>query len=248
MQKFDLHTHTVFSDGQNTPREMIEKAVSLGLEKYGISDHSFTEFDKSYCISREKAPVYRAELAALKEEFADRIKFLAGIEQDFFSEESTEDYDYVIGSVHYVRAGGEYLPVDHTREHFIYNVNNYFGGDYMEFAREYFESVGSIPDKMKVDIIGHFDLLTKFNEYNDIFDTHSPVYVSLWKEAADRLLKLKVPFEINTGAISRGCRVTPYPSDDIMNYLTDNGASFILSSDAHKAENICFGFDKIKNF
>ena len=37
---FDLHMHTVFSDGRDTPEEMVREAIRKGLETVGISDHS----------------------------------------------------------------------------------------------------------------------------------------------------------------------------------------------------------------
>ena len=36
----DLHMHTVFSDGKNTPEEMVQEAIRRGLDTVGISDHS----------------------------------------------------------------------------------------------------------------------------------------------------------------------------------------------------------------
>jgi predicted metal-dependent phosphoesterase TrpH len=38
----DLHTHTVRSDGNDTPRELIDNAVTLGLRVLGITDHDIT--------------------------------------------------------------------------------------------------------------------------------------------------------------------------------------------------------------
>ena len=32
----DLHMHTVFSDGKNTPEEMVQEAIRLGLDTVGI--------------------------------------------------------------------------------------------------------------------------------------------------------------------------------------------------------------------
>ena len=62
--------------------------------------------------------------------------------------------------------------------------------------------------------------------------------------AADELLKLKVPFEINTGAIARNCRVTSYPALDIAEYITERGGEFILSSDCHDSDFLSCGFDE----
>ena len=94
----------------------------------------------------------------------------------------------------------------------------------------------------KCDIIGHFDLLTKFAEQDLYFDLQHPRYVKAWKAAADRLLKTGKPFEINTGAISRGYRTEPYPAKDIRDYIRLNGGKLILSSDSHQKETIAYRF------
>ena len=53
-----------------------------------------------------------------------------------------------------------------------------------------------------------------------------------------------VPFELNTGAISRGYRTSPYPADDISEYIKNGGGRLVLSSDAHRAEDIAFAFER----
>ena len=100
----------------------------------------------------------------------------------------------------------------------------------------------------KCDIIGHFDLITKFIEQDPAFDTNHPRYVKAWQQAADELLKTGKPFEINTGAISRGYRTSPYPAKEIRDYIRAHGGKLILSSDAHAKENIAFRFDEWKGY
>ena len=97
------------------------------------------------------------------------------------------------------------------------------------------------------DIIGHFDLITKFIEQDPHFDVNHPRYVKAWQDAADILLKTGKPFEVNTGAISRGYRTDPYPSAEIRRYIRDHGGMLILSSDAHQKENIGFQFAHYEN-
>ena len=94
------------------------------------------------------------------------------------------------------------------------------------------------------DIIGHFDLITKFIEQEPAFDVNHPRYVKAWQKAADILLNSGKPFEINTGAISRGYRTEPYPSREIREYIRQHGGKMILSSDSHQKDTIAYRFDE----
>lgn len=240
----DLHVHTTFSDGKNTPEEMVLAAIEKGMACIGFSDHSYAEVDLDFCMKAEAVDTYRQMITALKEKYKDRIKVLCGIEQDLYADMPAEGYDYVIGSVHRVKAGDTYVTVDHTLEVLTEGVERYFDGDYYSLAEEYYRAVAALADMEPIHIIGHFDLLTKFNEGGKLFDENHPRYVAAWTAAADRLLKKGIPFEINTGAISRGYRTAPYPAEPIREYIRAHGGSFILSSDCHAAENLCFGFEE----
>ena len=97
------------------------------------------------------------------------------------------------------------------------------------------------------DIIGHFDLVTKFNELGGYLDLSDPRYVRAWKAAVDALLSYDRPFEINTGAISRGYRTTPYPGAAVVDYIRSRGGRLILNSDSHSDKTLCFQFDRWKH-
>ena len=247
MIKQDLHTHTTFCDGSSTAEEMVISAIEKGLDCIGFSGHSLSpgnDDDTGYGMDEETAAEYRAEIGRLKEKYKDQIKILCGMEMDYYSENDLSPYEYIIGSVHEVRKNGGRVCVDYCLEHTKAGTEKFFGGDYLALAEEYFETVGNIVEKTHCDIIGHFDLLTKFNEQEYLFDTNSRRYKDAWKKAADKLLKYHIPFEINTGAISRGYRTSPYPSDEIIDYLRSHGAKLILSSDSHDAKSIAFMFNK----
>ena len=98
-----------------------------------------------------------------------------------------------------------------------------------------------------MDIIGHFDLITKFYEGGALFDETEPRYIAASRAAADVLLKTGKPFEINTGAISRGYRTAPYPSLALRDYIRHKGGSFLLSSDSHAKESLCFQFAALES-
>jgi histidinol-phosphatase (PHP family) len=53
---------------------------------------------------------------------------------------------------------------------------------------------------------------------------------------------------VNTGAIARGYRKEPYPALEIVEYVKSKGGKLILSSDAHKKENVAFQFEKWQKY
>ena len=122
-------------------------------------------------------------------------------------------------------------------------MEKYFGGDWYAFAEAYYATEARVAEVAKCDIIGHFDLITKFIEQAPAFDVHHPRYVKAWQQAADRLLGAGIPFEINTGAMSRGYRTEPYPSREIREYIRAHGGRMILSSDSHQKETIAYRFE-----
>ena len=241
----DLHIHSSFSDGADTPEEIVLYAIEKKMERIGFSDHSYTEFDLSYCMKKEVIEAYKAEILRLKEKYKDKISILLGIEQDFYSEEPTDDYDYIIGSVHYIKSGDSYIPIDDSAECLINAANTYFGGDIYALCEVYFDTVSKIRN---ADIIGHFDLVTKFNEQAPLFDEKNSRYITAYERALDVLIKTGIPFEINMGAISRGYRKTPYPSPDIIEYIKKRGGKIVLSSDAHRKEAIMLDFQKYSGY
>lgn len=242
---FDLHTHTTFSDGENTPEEMILGAIGKGLDMIGFSDHAYTSFDLQYCMSKDRLEDYRREILALKEKYRGKIKVLLGIEQDYYSDFPAVGYDYIIGSVHYLKAGNTYFPVDENAEILSENCRRFFGGDFYALAEAYFAAVADVVNRTKADIIGHFDLIRKYNRGGALFDENHPRYQRAAKAAIDKLLTYGVPFEINTGAMFRGCCNEPYPALNWVRYIKEQGGTLIYTGDAHCVEALCYGFGQV---
>jgi len=208
---WDLHMHSAFSDGKNTAEEMVQAAVRLGLECVGLSEHSHTVGDDCG-MTEEGTRAYRAEMDRLKEKYAGQIRILCGLERDYYSDD-TLDYDYVIGSVHWIRMeDGHRLPIDWTAEKLRQFTEKYFRGDWYAMAEAYYELEAQVVEE------------------------------NAWKQAADRLLETGKPFEINTGAMSRGYRSEPYPAREIRDYIRARGGKLVLSSDSHRADTIAWKF------
>lgn len=243
----DLHVHTTFCDGANTPEEMVLAAIEKNLGCIGFSAHSYVDFDSDYCLTPPTAPQYRDEIYRLKEKYRGKIKILFGLEQDFVSAPPEFSCDYTIGSVHYVECGGRFLPIDIDLETTKNIADKYFGGDFYALCEKYYSYVGDIIEKTNADIIGHFDLIKKYNLKNCLFDEKNERYIRAYRAAIDKLIAYGRPFEINTSAISKGLS-EPYPSCDILKYLQKKGAKVILSSDSHTAASLAFEFGKWEKY
>ncbi|MBR0399298.1 MAG: histidinol-phosphatase HisJ family protein [Mogibacterium sp.] len=208
---YDLHMHTTYCDGKNTAEEMVLAAIDKGLDTVGISGHSFTPHDTSYCMSREGSESYNRELRELADKYAGRIRVLTGIERDYYADISIEAYDYVIGSLHYLFYDGCWTDVDDNPQKLMDFADRHFDGDMMCLAELYYKTLENIVSRTDCDIIGHFDLITKFNEIYRIteegkiadlrdqtgdtacpglkrlFDISDPRYTASWKKAVDRI-------------------------------------------------------------
>ena len=233
MKLSTYHLHTTFSDGENTAEEMILEAIARKCPEIGFSDHSYLDFECSWCMKKEQVKEYTSTLEALREKYKDKIKVYIGIEQDYFSPEPDWKPDFIIGSVHYILKNGHYLELDKSAEVMKENVDTYYDGDVYAYCEDYFELVADVYNKTKCDIIGHFDLITKFNEKMPMIDTTHPRYIEAVNKALDALVDAPAIFEINVGAILRGYRTKPYPSEEIIMGLSNNGEKFVLNTDTH---------------
>ena len=244
LTKSNLHTHTNFADGKNTAEEVVLSAINAGMEVLGFSEHSFHPHPDIYGMaSPECQQEYKQEIYRLKDIYADRIKILCGIEQDSFSGIPTDVYDYVIGSVHNLQFGEEFSAIDLAVEDVQNAIQIHCCGDPITYAKAYFEAVAEVEADTQCDIVGHFDLLTKFNERAAIFDTSDPRYIKAGLEALDALLEKDVIFEVNTGAMARGYRTTPYPAPIFLRRIAEKRGNIVLSSDAHSKDRLTYGFD-----
>lgn len=245
--KANLHTHTCLCDGKNSPEEMVRSAVEKGFDVLGFSGHSYTPFDETYCMSLENTRRYQKEVRRLAETYRNQICIFCGIEQDIYSDQPTEPYDYVIGSVHAVYRedgrSGRYIYVDSDLAALKEAVSELYGGDYLALAEDYFSIVSQVVHKTGCQIVGHFDLLTKFNEQEHLFDESHPRYKEAVHQALSKLLQADPIFEINTGAMARGYRTSPYPSPSILRSIYQAGGRITINSDSHSASSLDFGFE-----
>ena len=241
MRYSNLHTHTIFSDGRYTPEENVLEAVKRNMTSIGFSDHSYTDFDLRFGIRPQNTAAYAREIRRLQKKYRDELEIYLGLELDGFSKlENRELYDYIIGDCHYIKIDNEYFTVDDSREEQQQVIDRYFDKDAMKYARAYFDVYTEKTIQHKPDILGHFDLVAKF----DLMDENSNVYKIIASQALAECLKVTPFIELNTGPVCRRVRKVPYPTVFILKEILRRKGKIVLSSDSHEIENMTFWFDE----
>lgn len=238
----NFHTHTCHCDGKDTPEQMVLAAIERGFTALGFSGHSYFVLDAEISMDEEKQRGYREDILRLREKYKNELEIYLGIEQDTWSPPLEYTYDYVIASAHNILKNGVFCPVDHSLDLMQKNLDLYYGGDQEAWAEDYFAEAMRLFDKVpNGDIIGHIDLITKYDEQLGI--TRSKHYFELAERTVRHLAAYGKPFEINTGAISRGMRTTPYPSPKILAMIREAGGRIMINSDCHDCRFLDCGFD-----
>ena len=231
----NLHQHTTFCDGKSTAEEVVLSALEKGFSSIGFSGHGYTEFDLRYCMKDPES--YIKEIIRLKEKYKKDIEIYLGCEEDMFAPCDRSRFEYLISSSHYFEKDGKYYPIDSGFDYFS-ECLKLFDGDILALADRYYSNFVTYLKKRKPDIIGHFDLITKFEEVGAPTLLKNDTYN---KMAADYLLeacKIGSIFEVNTGAISRGYRTLPYPDEKLLHLLKKEDAKITVSADSHHKDTV----------
>ena len=238
----NLHTHSTYCDGINPLEETVLKAIEKRFDILGFSGHGPVRED--YAMSIEGTRKYIEEVKLLKEKYSDLISIHLGVEEDSTNRMWVkEPFEYVIGSVHTMHHDGMTMPIDYNRGILECINETWYGADFRKLAKDYYEDVIRMKDWDEVDIIGHIDLITKYNEDESFIKFDDPVYVKYACEAIDAFAGKKI-MEVNTGAIARGNRKTPYPYKNLLSYMHEKGVQIVLNSDCHDCEYLDCAFEE----
>ena len=243
------HAHTVYvKGGQSTAEEMVLAAIRAGFRSIGLSEHGTQAVDPIHGLTPADAPRYIAEVRALREKYAGQIRVHLGVERDMYSSARREDYEYVIGSLHYILRGDGFYAADGEPAPLCECRDLYFGGDGAALAREYFEHLAQYALDYRPEILGHFDLIRKRNAKGELYDPEDPALLRTEREALEAIYQSGAMLELNTGGMARGYLDTPYPELRLLKFWHNLGGRVIVGSDSHAVNTIDFAFDQMPDF
>lgn len=125
----------------------------------------------------------------------------------------------------------------------------YYGGDFYALSADYYRFESMVAARLHPTFIGHFDLITRFNDLSradggHFLDETSERYLLPARRAMEALVPYGLPFEINCGAVNRGRKKELYPRPELLRHLHALGGEIVISADAHQKELLDGGFEE----
>jgi histidinol-phosphatase (PHP family) len=248
----DYHLHLrpdeVGTGDQYFTRENVDRylaaAEEQGIEELGVSEHVY-RFKEALELWRHPYWLDQAvdDLDAYCE-FVRTTPLRLGLEADYLRGAEDRianlleawDFDYVVGSVHYL---GDKGAVDDRR----YDVWESFS-DPDSLWREYFEWQAELVRSGLFDIVSHPDLVKIWGDDRPVPDRDPRFHYEPFIEA---LAESDVAVEISTAGLRKPVGAI-YPARRLAEMCVEAGAPFALSSDAHAPDQVGFGYDEAREF
>ena len=238
----DYHVHTArCGHASGAMERYVEHAIESGLAELGFSDHLFMYWlpedgrDPQLAMAEWEHDFYIEDVERCRTRYGSDISIRLSTEADYIPghEPALEnilrryDWDYVIGSVHFIDGWG-------------FDDSRYLAGfaewDIDALYARYFDTVGASAETGLFDTIGHCDLVKKFG--------HRPraSQAEAYTAFAKRLARTGVCVEVNTGGLRKPV-AEMYPHPDLLQACHDVGVPVTFGSDAHAPNEVASDFE-----
>jgi histidinol-phosphatase (PHP family) len=217
-----------------------ETAAERGIEELGVSEH-LHRFQQ--CLQVWEHPFWRAnavdDLDSYCEFVREQTDLKLGIEADFVQGREDRmanlldgrDWDYVVGSVHFL---GDQA-IDMRGDHDIWRSNS----PDKVWAR-YFETVGEAARTGLYDVIAHPDLVKVWGSGAPAPDGDPRRFYEL---AMDGIAESDVAIEVSTAGLRKPAGEI-YPAGAFLELCLEAGRPIALSSDAHVPEQLGHEYER----
>ncbi len=239
------------------PEKYVHKAMELGFTSLGFTEHSPLPFPNSFSLEEKNIESYILETNKLKEKYNDQLKIFRALEMDYIPEISEDfDYwkkqcrtDYLIGSVHLVKPpndNGLWFTDGSKYEIYDLGLNELFSGDIRKAVKAYYHQMNEMISTQMFDIVGHVDKIKMHNK-GRYFREDEPWYQKLIDECLELISEKGLIVEVNTRGNYKKRFPGLFPDGITLQKVKKLNIPVIISSDAHKPEEINMGFNEAES-
>jgi histidinol-phosphatase (PHP family) len=221
-----------------------DAATERGIEELGVAEHMH-RFVQALEVWQH--PWYRHWAQDDVDEYCDFVRgagLKLGFEADFLSGREDRlqnlledrDWDYVIGSIHFLR--DDAIDVHGEPDWEAWDI--WRGADPEKVWARYFETLGEAARTGMFDILGHPDLVK-------VFAGQVPAPEGdlrrFYDRAMDGIADSDVAVEVSTAGLRKPAREI-YPAPAFLEMCLEAGRPVALSSDAHTPEQLGFEYER----
>ena len=221
-------------------------AAAAGVEELGVSEHVY-RFSQALDLWRHPLWLENAkdDVDAYCE-FVRATPLKLGIECDYIpgAEEKTaalleaRDFDYVVGSVHFIGEG------DAAVDHDGFDVWEQPDASAEEIWTRYFEHFDRCARSGLFDILAHPDLVKVWGRGRPLPEGDLRRF---YEPAVEAIVAGGSAVELSTAGLRKPVGEL-YPARAFAELVVEAGVPFALSSDAHLPEQVGFGYDRAIEF
>jgi len=242
----DYHTHLRTDELEATAEDHFTEenasryramAGERGIAELGVSEHVY-RFRQALDVWRH--PFWERyahdDLDAYCQFVREQTDLRLGIETDFVAGAedrianllAVRDFDYVLGSVHFLRE--EAVDMD---DHSVWDS----GRSAEEIWRRYFQALGEAARSGLFDILAHPDLVKIWGPAHPERPLPEGDLRHYYELAIDGIAESQIAIEVSTAGLRKRAREI-YPARAFLKMCLEAGAPIALSSDAHRPEDV----------
>jgi len=252
MNIFNLHTHSIYSDGTHEPRAYINQAIKQDFSSIGFSEHSPLPFKNNFSILESQLNDYCKHIQLLKNEFEGKLNIYLSMEFDYIPKISENfkplsdqyNFDYIIGSVHLVANEGKdgLWFIDGPKvETYDKGLETIFKGNIKKAVEAYFYQMCLMIEEEKPDIVGHLDKI-KMHNNGRYFSENEGWYKELITKTLKLIADAGIIMEVNTRGIYKKRCNSLFPDENILRESLEMNIPVTVTTDAHRPEEIAFHY------
>jgi histidinol-phosphatase (PHP family) len=228
----DYHLHTsLCKHADGTPAEYRAAARKKRIPEICFTDHCPNPdgYDPENRMALSRFMEYRRNVIALQDDASPGVLF--GIEADYYTGCEkflrewlpSQGFDFVLGSVHFIRDWG----FDNPEDRHVWDEVNV-----TDAWKSYFNLIGRLADTRLFDAVGHLDLPKKFK-----YRPREKDLAEMAKPTLDRIARSGMGIEINTSGLRKPVGEI-YPSLLLLSLAHELDIPICFGSDAHRPSEV----------